>query len=137
MSVALDLNAAILKAMSSVPECVGAGYIDVASGLVLGSRLVDSLPADIVDLLAAAVAEMFQGPNVIAVESFIKKLRGIETSHHFFQEITVHSDNMRHIFMRGRKNQDYVLALVCRKTVNFGLALAKARAALPIVEVAI
>jgi hypothetical protein len=133
----VDINTAVSQAVTSVPDCLAAGYVDVASGLLLCIKTVDSHPNEVIDLLAAATSDLFQGPNVVAVENIFKKSRGVESTRHYFQEIIVNSDNLLHIFLRGRKYQDYVLTFVCRKTVNLGMALTKARAALPGVEEAI
>jgi hypothetical protein len=129
-----SLDDAISKAITNIPECVAAGFVDIGSGLLLGVRTVDSHPAAVLDLVAAATADLFQGPNVTAIEALFKKARGVETSRHYFQEIIVNSDNLIHVFMRGRKYNDYVAVFICRNTVNFGLMVAKARLALPSIE---
>ena len=49
----------------------------------------------------------------------------------------VNSDNLIHVFMRGKLYNDYVACFVCRKTANLGMVLTKARAALPIIEAAV
>ena len=126
-----DLNEALQTATSSIPECLAAGYIDLSSGMLLGIRSVDSQPNDVVELLAAATADLFQGTNVQMIESIFKKARGLkEDSHHYFQEIIINSDNLIHVFIRG-KNEEQVACFVCRKTANLGMALTKARAAMP------
>jgi hypothetical protein len=128
------LDDALTKAITGIPECLAGGYVDIGSGLLLGIRTVDSHPSAVIDLVAAATADLFQGPNVTAVETIFKKARGVENNRHYFQEIIVNSDNLVHIFMRGRKYTDYVVVFVCRNTVNFGLMLAKSRLALPMIE---
>ena len=60
-----------------------------------------------------------------------------ETGHHYFQEIIVNSDNLIHLFLRGKKYPDYVVVLVCRKSANLGMALTKARLGLPDLESAV
>jgi hypothetical protein len=130
------LDDAIEKATSGIPECLAAGYVDIGSGLLLGIKTVDSHPTAVIDLVAAATADLFQGPNVSAVEAIFKKARGVENNRHYFQEIIVNSDNMIHIFLRGKKYSDYVAVFVCRNTANIGLALARSRLALPTIEAA-
>jgi hypothetical protein len=128
------LDDAISKAITTIPECVAGGFVDINSGLLLGVKTVDSHPAAVLDLVAAATADLFQGPNVTAIEALFKKSRGVESNRHYFQEIIVNSDNLIHVFMRGRKYNDYVAVFVCRNTVNFGLMVAKARLVLPSIE---
>ncbi|MGP8027790.1 MAG: hypothetical protein ACLPJJ_13955 [Acidocella sp.] len=132
-----DLATTISKAITTIPECLAAGVVDVASGLLLDIKTVDSHPNEVIDLLAAATSDLFQGPNVVAVENLFKKSRGIETNEHYFEEIIVNSKNLLHVFIRGRRNQDYVVCFLCRKTVNLGMALTKARSSMPEIEMAI
>lgn len=133
-----DLNGALQKAVSSVPECVAAGYIDMSSGMLLGVKTVDSHPGEVMDLLAAATADLFQGTNVTTIESIFKKARGLAAdSHHYFQEIIVNSDNLLHVFLRGKSTQEQVACFVCRKSANLGMVLTKARMAMPELESAV
>jgi hypothetical protein len=132
-----DLNSALQAASASIPECLAAGYIDLSSGMLLGIKSVDSQPTEVVELLAAATADLFQGTNVKMIESIFKKARGLqEDGHHYFQEIIINSDNLIHVFIRG-KNEEQVACFVCRKTANLGMALTKARSSMPALEAAI
>ncbi len=131
------LSSALQTAIAGIPECLAAGYIDLSSGMLLGIKSVDSQPAEVVDLLAAATADLFQGQNVRMIESIFKKARGLaEDGHHYFQEFIVNSDNLIHVFIRG-KNEEQVACFVCRKSANLGMALTKSRAAMPALEAAI
>ena len=132
-----DLSNALQSAISSIPECLAAGYIDLSSGMLLGIKSVDSQPAEVVELLAAATADLYQGPNVRLIETIFKKARGLkDDNHHYFQEFIVNSDNLIHIFLRG-KNQEQVACFVCRKSANLGMALTKSRSAMPALEASI
>jgi hypothetical protein len=132
-----DLNNALQSAIASIPECLAAGYIDLSSGMLLGIKSVDSQPAEVVELLAAATADLYQGPNVKLIETIFKKARGLaDDGHHYFQEFVINSDNLIHIFLRG-KNQEQVACFVCRKSANLGMALTKSRSAMPALEASI
>lgn len=132
-----SLDSALQNAVSSIPECLSAGYIDLSSGMLLGIRSVDSHPTEVVELLAAATADLFQGTNVKMIESMFKKARGLkDDGHHYFQEIIINSDNLIHVFLRG-KNEEQVACFVCRKSANLGMALTKARSAMPSLEAAL
>jgi len=129
-----NIDAALQKAVSSIPECVAAGYVDLASGMLLSIKTVDSHPAEVMELLAAATTDLFQGASVSMIENIFKKARGLPAnSHHYFQEIIVNSDNLIHIFIRG-KNQEQVATFVCRKSANLGMVLTKSRASMPELE---
>jgi hypothetical protein len=89
-----------------------------------------------VELLAAATADLYQGTNVKMIESIFKKARGLkEDGHHYFQEIIINSDNLIHVFLRG-KNEEQVACFVCRRSANLGMALTKARSSMPALEAA-
>lgn len=131
-----NLDDALQKAVTSIPDCVAAGYVDLSSGMLLGIKSVDSHPSQVIELLAAATADLFQGPSVQAIEKLFRSARGIpENGAHYFQEIIVNSDNLIHVFLRGKKQQQ-VATFVCRKGANLGMVLTKARMAMPSLEAA-
>ena len=132
-----NFDGALQKAVTSIPDCVAVGYVDLASGMVLGIKTVDSHPSEVFELLAAATADLFQGPNVAAIEKIFRKARGLpdNADHHYFQEMIVNSDNLIHIFLRGKRQQQ-VACFVCRKGANLGMVLTKSRMALPEIEAA-
>jgi hypothetical protein len=132
-----NLTGALQTAISSIPECLAAGYIDLSSGMLLGIKSVDSQPAEVVELLAAATADLYQGTNVRMIESIFKKARGLkDDNHHYFQEFIINSDNLIHVFIRA-KNEEQVACFVCRKSANLGMAITKARSAVPALEAAL
>ena len=133
-----NLDNALQKAVTSIPECVAAGYVDLSSGMILSMKTVDSHPGEVFDLLAAATADLFQGPNVSAIEKIFRKARGLPENHdnHYFQEIIVNSDNLIHVFLRGKRQQQ-VACFVCRKGANLGMVLTKSRMAMPEIEAAL
>ncbi|HEX7644452.1 MAG TPA: hypothetical protein VF472_19765 [Burkholderiaceae bacterium] len=132
-----QIDNALQKAISSVPDCIAAGFVDLASGMLLSVKTVDSHPQEVIEMLAAATADLFQGPNVVAIEKMFRHSRGVpEDGRHYFQEIIVNSDNLIHIFLRGKRQQQ-VLTFVCRKGANLGMVLTKARMELPLIESAL
>lgn len=132
-----SLDNAIASVQKAVPECVAVGFVDMKTGMLLSMKTVDSHPREVIDLVAAATGDLFQGSNVSAIEQMFKKARGVkDDGHHYFQEIIVLSDNLIHVFLRLKKNEDMVLACVCRGSANLGMVLSKARVALPSVEAA-
>jgi hypothetical protein len=105
---------------------------------LLSIKTVDSHPREVVDMVAAATADLFAGANVTAIEKLFKKSRGLtDDGHHYFQEMIVNSDNLIHVFLRGKRYPEYVAVFVCRKTANLGMALTKSRAAMPEIEAAV
>lgn len=125
---------AVVEAQALVPDCVAIGVVDVESGLLLDVKTVDSHPSDVLDLVAAATGDLFQGPNVSAIENHFKKARGVSSDARYFQEIIVNSTHLIHVFIRMKKKQSQVVVFVCRNTANIGMVLSKARLALPSLE---
>ena len=131
----MSLEKAIQLAQASVPECIAVGYVDMNTGMLLAVKTVDSHPSDILDLVAAATADLFQGPTVVSIEKHFKRARGVQQDEtHYFQELAVFSTNLLHVFLRGKKHQNHATVFVCRASANVGMVLAKSRIALPSIE---
>lgn len=131
----MSLDRAVIAAQGQVPECVAVGYVDMSTGMLLAVKTVDSHPAEVLDLVSAATADLFQGSNVVAIEKLFKKSRGLaQDDHHYFKEMIVFSDNLLHVFLRGKKNTSHAVVFVCRASANVGMVLSKSRMALPTIE---
>jgi len=134
----MSLDKALQDSIAAIPECVAAGYVDLSTGMLLGVKTVDSHPAEVLEVVAAATADLFQGSNVTLIENMFKKARGVENDgHHYFQEIIVNSDNLIHVFLRSKGNEEQVVVYVCRKSANLGMVLTKARSSLPALDAAV
>lgn len=131
----MSLDTALTKAQQSIPECVAAGYVDMSTGMLLGVKTVDSHPQEVLDLVAAATADLFQGQSVTTIEKLFRKSRGqAEDSVHYFQDIIVFSQNLLHVFLRGKRKQDQAAVFVTRGSANVGMVLTKSRAAMADIE---
>ena len=125
----MSFSAAIKTAQTTVPECVAVGYVDMTTGMLLDVNTVDSHPSEVLDLVAAATADLFQGPSVVAIEKLFRKSRGQnEDGRHYFNEIVVMSDNLLHVFQRSKKNGNHAAVFVTRASANIGMVLSKSRA---------
>lgn len=134
----MSLNNALAKAQQAIPECVAAGYVDMTTGMLLGVKTVDSHPQEVLDLVAAATADLFQGASVTTIEKLFRKSRGqAEDGAHYFKEIVVFSDNLLHVFMRCKTIPDQAVVVVCRAAANIGMVLAKSRLALGDIEASV
>jgi len=134
----MSLDIALTKAQQSIPECVAAGYVDMTTGMLLAAKTVDSHPQEILDLVSAATADLFQGQSVSTIERMFRKARGQgDDGSHYFKEILVFSDNLIHVFLRSKKHRDQAVVFVCRVSANIGMVLTKSRLALAPVESAV
>ncbi|GGK37838.1 hypothetical protein [Nocardia camponoti] len=121
------LGGLVKSLRNEVPDCVATGIIDMSTGMLLSVETVDNHPAEVLDLLAAATLDLFQGRNVVMIEDIWKERRGIRSDEHYFQEILVNSNNLTHLFLRAESRDDLVVVVVCRKTVNVGMLFAQSR----------
>ncbi|MDX3456977.1 hypothetical protein PV396_34355 [Streptomyces sp. ME02-8801-2C] len=123
-----DQVMSLVKALrTDAPECVASGVVDMATGMLLSYETVDSHPPEVLDLLAGATLDLFQGRTVVMIEDVFKERRGVQSDEHFFQEILVNSENLTHLFVRLNEQQDVVAVVVCRKAVNVGMLFAQVR----------
>jgi hypothetical protein len=118
---------AVKQFRTQVPECVASGLVDMSTGMLLAVDTLDDHPGEVLDLLAAATFDLFQGRNVTMIEDIFKARRGVHNDRHYFQEILVNSDNLVHVFLRSAQHQDIVAVVVCRKAANMGMLFAQAR----------
>ena len=134
----MSLDNALAKAQQAIPECVAAGYVDMSTGMLLGVKTVGAHQQEVLDLVAAATADLFQGQSVTAIEKLFRRSRGhVEDGVHYFREIIVFSENLLHVFLRGKKKDDQAFVVVCRASANVGMVLSKTRMFLGDVESAV
>jgi hypothetical protein len=112
---------------TDAPDCVASGVVDMSTGMLLSYETVESHPPEVLDLLAGATLDLFQGRTVVMIEDVFKERRGVASDNHFFQEILVNSENLTHLFVRLNEQQDVVAVVVCRKSVNVGMLFAQVR----------
>ncbi|MFG1671535.1 hypothetical protein [Streptomyces sp. Y7] len=112
---------------TDAPDCVASGVVDMSTGMLLSYETVETHPPEVLDLLAGATLDLFQGRTVVMIEDVFKERRGISSDNHFFQEILVNSENLTHLFVRLNEQQDVVAVVVCRKSVNVGMLFAQVR----------
>lgn len=133
----MTLDTALVKAQQNLPECVAAGYVDMSTGMLLAVKTVDSHPQEVLDLVAAATADLFQGQSVTMIEKLFRKSRGQhENGQHYFREILVFSENLLHVFLRSKRKPSQAVVFVCRASANVGMALTKGRLSLADIEAA-
>jgi len=132
----MSLDKTLAESMKTIPDCLAGGYVDMSSGMLLSVKTLDSHPQEVLDMVAAATADLFDGPTVRQIEASFDKARGKkESEHHYFQEFLVFSENLLHVFIRSRKYPSHAVCFVCSRSANVGMVLAKSRMAIdPISE---
>ncbi|WP_170763560.1 hypothetical protein [Ruegeria lacuscaerulensis] len=133
----MSIQAALKTAMENIPDCVAAGYVDMETGMLLGTNTTDPDDADVLDTLAIAVANLFQGRGVKAFEELLRQAGAEDTENPGFGEIAVFSNDRLNIFLRTREYPDHVVCYICRNSANVGLALTKSHLSLGPVAAAV
>ncbi|WP_170551887.1 hypothetical protein [Ruegeria atlantica] len=133
----MTIEAALNTAMDTIPDCIAAGYVDMETGMLLATNTLDTDSADILDTLAIAVANLFQGRGVKAFEELLRSATAEESDSPGFGEIAVFSNDRLHIFLRTREYPDHVVCYICHNSANVGLALTKSHLSLGPVAAAV
>jgi hypothetical protein len=123
----MSADAIVKNALANVPKALAAGVVDMASGLMLAIKTVESHPQKVLDVLAPATRELFEGEMVVTIENLFKQARGVKSDDHYFQEVLVSSTHLWHYFGRLHSNPRVVVTVVTSADVNMGLFLVKCR----------
>lgn len=118
-----------------IPDCVAAGYLNLTTGELLGTRAADPRYHEVLHLLAEATQDLFHGQRVSSLEALFRSLgAGPPGDDPYFQEVVISSTDMIHILTRGRRTYNRVLITSCRSSANLGMVLTRTRRALTMVE---
>lgn len=133
----MSIQTALNSAMETIPDCIAAGYIDMETGMLLGSSVSDPDCEGSLDSLAVAVANLFQGRGVAAFEALLRQAGSADEENTGFGEIAVFSKDRLNIFLRTKEYPDHVVCYICRNSANVGLALTKSHLSLGPVAAAV
>lgn len=123
----MSMDSVLKRCMTEIPGCVASGIVDMQTGMLLGVRTVDSHPQEILDILAAATKDLFEGDNVRTIEHLFKQARGVQSEARYFQQMIILSENLIHFFIRLPSDSTMVLVAVTRAVSGLGMLLAKGR----------
>lgn len=129
---AVEQTIAALKA--EAPDYLAAAVVDLSTGMLLDVDTTGQHPQDVLDVLAAATADLFEGRRVAEIRRMWAHQAPPGRGPQAFQEILLHSDDLVHLFVRSRTVTDLVAAVVCRRTANLGLLLSVGRQAAALLE---
>ena len=133
----MSIETALKSAMDTIPDCIAAGYVDMETGMLLGANVADQADAQVLDGLALAVANLFQGRGVGAFEALLRESGNSDSENSGFGEIAVFSKDRLNIFLRTQAYPDHVICYICRNSANVGLALTKSHLSLGPVAAAV
>ncbi|MTI00840.1 MULTISPECIES: hypothetical protein [Alphaproteobacteria] len=133
----MTIEAALTTAMETIPDCIAAGYVDMETGMLLGTKTTEPESEEVLDTLAVAVANLFQGQGVKAFEKLLRAAGVQDSENPGFGEIAVFSNDRLHIFLRTKEYPEHVVCYICRDSANIGLALTKSHLSLGPVAAAV
>ncbi len=111
-----------------IPECIAAGYVDLAAHTLLAVKTADPQPVQALDEVARATAALFEGPAVRAVAEAYRRAQGAPDGVcTFLGELLVCGEEFLYVFVKSRRRADHALLFVCRSSANIGLVLRKTR----------
>lgn len=105
--------------------------------MLLGTSATDPDSTEALEMLAIAVANLFQGRGVSAFEALLRQAGVEDEDNPGFGEIAVFSKDRLNIFLRTQKYPDHVVCYICRNSANVGLALTKSHLSLEPVAAAV
>jgi hypothetical protein len=135
--VASPLDQALETAMSSVPGCIAAGYVDITTGILISAKTTGSHPQEVFDLVSGVTVGLFHDRHLAAIETWFGGERTADDSSDNCQEIVVASDRLLYLFARCRTNDDHVAVFVTEKSDIVGLVMAKSRVAVNALDCAV
>lgn len=129
----MNLDSVIASMQRSLPECVAVGVVDMTTGMLLAVKTVESYSQAVLDRMATAAEDVLEGPGSSAVAGLFGRVRKRDDGP-YVHEVVMVSDDLVHVFLRGRARDDVALVTVCRASANLGMVLSRSRLALPAVE---
>ncbi len=124
----MKLDDVIDTVRNAVPECLAAGVVDLATGMLLAVRVDGDRSGNDLDLLASTAETLFQGSRLPQLAQAFSE--GESTIH----DVMVVSEGAAFIFQRCRRRPGVAVVTVSRASANLGMVLARARQALVSVE---
>ena len=123
------LQSFLVTVMNTVPGCLVAAWIDLSGRRVLGIRGLETDDDTGPRSLGNAIAELFQGSQVRAIEAAFRRARGVaDDETHYFRDIVIVADGCVGTLLRDRSRADRSLVVVTDdRAANLGMALATTR----------
>lgn len=119
MNLSQAVETTLKSFRADIPDYVASGLVDMSTGMLLDVDTADEHPREIIDLLAAATADLFQGKTISQIEGLWRRQRGSgEATGGYFEEIAIYSDSLAHLFLRSKRHDGIVAAVVCRPSVD-------------------
>jgi len=127
----MSLNDTLKTIVDDVDGALGAGVVDLNSGMLLGAQhSVPYFTQSYLDAVGAAAVDLFRGRNISAVYKMLGAQKG-DDSFGTITEMQMTSDNTFHFLTVLPGKPDALLVLITGKKTNLGMGWAAVRNAMP------
>ncbi|MCK5359914.1 MAG: hypothetical protein KAJ95_04765 [Gammaproteobacteria bacterium] len=133
----MSLRVEMYRAIRRMPACVAGAYIDLNNSQLLCMLTMEDDSEHVLERFVGVAEDLFQGSNVLLIEDIFKSARGVmDDTSHYIQEMVIMNDDLVHVFIRCRRNNNHILAFLFQNRVNTISFLVNARSELIKLEAA-
>lgn len=126
-----ELDTILDRARRAIPGCVAMGCIDTRLGLLLCVNAEVEAAHDQMEVVTAAMAELFRSSNAQAIDSVFRRVSGRPIQDEpELQQVFALSGSYIYVYQSISTAAGLVLATVCGGSANLGMVLARARGTL-------
>ncbi len=130
----MSLNNALKTIVDDVDGALGAGVVDLNSGMLLGvQHSVPYFTQSYLDAVGAAAVDLFRGKNITTVYKMLSAQKG-DDGIGAITEVQMTSDNTFHFMTVLPEKPNALLVLITGKKTNLGMGWAAVRNAMPTVS---
>ena len=134
----MSLQTTLQESLEAVSDGVAVGYLDLATGSLLGIAARDERPQEFLNVMAAAVTELFEAPLFKALDKiwsadFTEKALEEQA----FKEILLLGNEYTTVLKRCEINAGHAVIYVTTRQAPPGVLLMQVRSNLPAIEAAI
>lgn len=132
------LDDLIHNVMAEIPHCVAFGVVDLSSGTLLAIQASQDKSQEMLNLVTAAIAELFEAPLMKAFAE-IYAAGNAETAPDDaqFTELLLLNNYHNYLLLRGRKRPNIAVIVITDKATPSGLLMMKGLKAMPEIEDAV
>lgn len=131
------LDESLQNAMSSVPNCIAIGAVDLTSGTLLALQADEERPQEMLNVMTSTVTELFEAPLLQAFSEIYSPDAEEKAKGKQFNELLLLNDHHNYLLLRGRERRQLAVIIIATKETPVGLLMMKGMAVLPSIEQAI
>jgi hypothetical protein len=134
----MSLHNTLQESLESVPDGVAVGYLDLTTGSLLSIAAREERPQEYLNVIAAAVTELFEAPLLKALDKvWAADFNEKSLEEQGFKEILLLGNEYTTVLKRCENNVNHAVIYVTKKQAPPGVLLMQVRSNLPVVEAAI